>query len=266
MHSSTKISAFLLCVGLLLAAATQAQTPQYRVTDTNHHAWYMYFGDHKLTDHWGLHTEAQFRRASLLSKPQQLLLRGGVNYTLASGPMLTAGYCFVKTYPYGDYPAKTASIEHRVYEQLQLAQPLGRITLLHRYRLEQRWVHPVGNNPALYFNRARYLLKATLPLMGATLEPRELFLAAYDEVFLGFGRNVNRNLFDQNRAYLALGYKISPQASLEAGYLNQRVQQRNPLPTGESVLENNHTLQLGLTYNVDFRRKTVPAEPAPVAP
>ncbi|WP_303310332.1 DUF2490 domain-containing protein [Hymenobacter sp. BT730] len=259
-------SLFALLAAICMPLAALAQTPDYRISDTNHHVWLMYFGDHKLTDTWGLHTEVQVRRADLLNKSQQLLWRAGINYSLPNGMLLTSGYALAKSSPYGDYPAKTASKEHRIYEQLQLTQPLGRVQLMHRYRLEQRWTQAAGSTTSLYFNRARYLLKATLPLAGPTLEPNELYLSAYDEIFIGFGKNVHRNVFDQNRASFVLGYKFSPAAALEIGYLHQLVQQRAPLSTGETVVENNHTLQAGFIYNLDFRRKETPALPTPAAP
>jgi len=68
-----------------------------------------------------------------------------------------------------------------------------------------------------------------------------LFIAAYNEVMFNFGRNIQNNIFDQNRAYIALGRKIPGLGSLEVGYLQQTVQQGNG-----RVFEFNHTLQIGL--------------------
>ena len=43
-----------------LSAAGQRQTAN------QHNSWYMYFGNHALTDKWLLHTEYQFRRSGLI--------------------------------------------------------------------------------------------------------------------------------------------------------------------------------------------------------
>ncbi|MBC5995051.1 DUF2490 domain-containing protein [Pontibacter cellulosilyticus] len=233
---------------LLLPNTTAAQSE--RIKDFNQNGWYMYFGDHSLTDKWGVHTELQIRRYNLLKDPQQLLIRTGVNYNITDNAMFTLGYGFIETYPYGDFPAADDFVEHRIYEQLQLKGSISRVGLLHRYRLEQRWVQSPITSDYTYLNRARYMLRATLPLAGTTIEAREPYLAAYDEVFIGFGNNIQRNIFDQNRAYLALGYRFSDAAALEVGYLNHIVQKASGM-----VFEHNHTLQVGLTYNIDFRKQ-----------
>lgn len=218
-----------------------------RVKDHNTNGWYMYFGVHKFAERWGVHTELQLRRHNTLKDPLQLLLRTGINYDLAPNAMFTLGYGFIESYPYGDYPAAGKFPEHRLYQQLQLKGNLARLGLSHRYRLEQRWVKQPTTSDYTYLNRARYMLKATLPLAGTTLEPKEFFLAAYDEVFVGFGKQVRQNIFDQNRAYGAVGYRFSNTASLELGYLHQLVQKANGI-----VFEHNHTLQVSFFHTLDF--------------
>jgi hypothetical protein len=48
-------------------------------------------------------------------------------------------------------------------------------------------------------------------------------------VFLNIGDKspVNGKFFDQNRFYLALGYRVNPKFDLEAGYMNQYVSGSN---------------------------------------
>jgi hypothetical protein len=246
---NTKISLTSLICGLLLSilVAPTAQAQSERIKDFNNNGWYMYFGDHKLTSKWGLHTEIQWRRHNIIKDPQQLLIRTGINYDLTPNAMLTLGYGFIETHPYGDFPAAGTFPEHRIYQQLQHRSNIGRVGLIHRYRLEQRWIKPAGADDHTYLNRARYMIKATLPLQGPTIDVNEPFLAVYNEAFVGFGNNIQRNIFDQNRAYAALGYKFSNTGTLEIGYLSQIVQKANGI-----VFEHNHTLQVSLFYNLDF--------------
>ncbi|WP_180336421.1 DUF2490 domain-containing protein [Pontibacter ramchanderi] len=238
-----------LLLGLLLVSGlgSPALAQSERVKDVNSNGWYMYFGDHKLNSRWGLHTELQWRRHNVISDPQQLLVRTGINYDLTPLAMFTLGYGYIETHPYGDFPAAGTFPEHRIYQQLQIRNSLSRVGLQHRYRLEQRWIRPAGAETTTYLNRARYMLKATLPLFGPSIESGEPFLAAYNEIFIGFGNNIQRNIFDQNRAYAALGFKVNDAASLELGYLNQIVQRANG-----TVFEHNHTLQVSLFYNLNF--------------
>ncbi|WP_299702361.1 DUF2490 domain-containing protein [uncultured Pontibacter sp.] len=250
MNSKSILFKLVMCLGLLAWLNSSAQAQSERTKDFNNNGWYMYFGDHKLSNKWGLHTEVQWRRHNILKDPQQLLIRTGMNYDLTPSAMFTLGYGYIETHPYGDYPAPGTFPEHRIYQQLQLKNSVARVGLMHRYRLEQRWVRPAGAESSTYLNRARYMLKATLPLIGSTIDAGEPFLAAYDEIFVGFGNNIQRNIFDQNRAYAALGYKISDAATLELGYLNQIVQKANGV-----VFEHNHTLQVSLFYNLNFSQQ-----------
>jgi hypothetical protein len=49
-------------------------------------------------------------------------------------------------------------------------------------------------------------------------------LRLYEEIFIGFGKNVNENIFDQNRIGILFGYRFNPIVRIEAGYLNQILQ------------------------------------------
>jgi Protein of unknown function (DUF2490) len=246
---------------LLLGAAlpTVAQMPEGRVADANRHLWLVYNGSYRFSEHWGLYTEAQLRRADEGRKPQQTLVRAAVDYHVCPRLMLSGGFAYQKSFPYGDFPAAGTSPENRLYEQILLRDEAGPVQLQHRYRLEQRWIRWPGDQDFTYQNRARYLLRLTLPLFGPKIEPRMPYVALSDEVMVNFGRRVRSNIFDQNRLYAGFGYAASKLVNLEAGYLNQLVQQRNG-----RVFEHNHTLQLSVILNVDLRRDhTPPLEPAP---
>lgn len=238
----------LLC---LMTAALPAQGPS-RVSDPNFHAWYMYFGDHQVGEGpWGVHFDGQYRRQGVGQKWQQLLLRPGINYDFNPHVQVSGGYAFIRSHPYGDFPAQTNTPEHRIWQQLLLRQKAGKVNLAHRFRLEQRNVGitdarlPEGDRVTgySYRNRVRYFIKGTRPI-GRRGADSDYFLAAYNEVMLNFGRNTANNVFDQNRAYVAVGRKLPGISAIEVGYLQQTVQQGNG-----RVFEFNHTLQIGLFSN-----------------
>jgi Protein of unknown function (DUF2490) len=233
---------------LNLSFATFAQ----RQTVYQVHGWYMYFGNHALTDKWSLHTEYQFRRSDLVSNWQQSLTRIGVDYKLNSQLTLTAGYAFIRTYPYGEQPISEEFDEHRIWQTLTVQQPFKKFSFNHRYRLEQRWLERFSSDPiqdAMYLNRIRYRFMVTIPLINTEKIPSTLFLSAYDEVFIGFGKNVAKNIMDQNRLYFALGYKFSPAGNIQLGFMNQTVVKRDGI-----LQEQNRTLMVAVTYNLDFRK------------
>ena len=242
----------VLLVVALAPAPARAQQPGPRDVAANTNAWIMYFGDHAFARRWALHAEGQVRRSDVVDGWQQLLLRPGLTYTLTPGVRVTAGYAYVETWPYGEQPVAARFPEHRLWQQLQLGHATGRVGWQHRYRLEQRWVEvPLGDTARdrRYTNRMRYLARATLPLRGRTLDAGEPYASVYDEVFANWGRNVGRNVLDQNRLYGALGWRLGATTRVEAGYLQQLV-----LTADGVQAERNHTLQFGIFQGAPLRR------------
>ncbi len=216
-------------------------------TQTN--SWYMYFGNHRLSEKWGIHTEYQWRRHELIHAWQQSLLRLGVDYYVTDNSMLTAGYGWIESFPYGEQPIPETFTEHRIWQQWIVNNRVGILYINHRYRLEQRWLEQPADREYVFRQRVRYRLMLTLPLGSRNLEDQSFFAATYAEPFIGFGEGIGKNILDQNRLYLALGYRFNADVNLQLGYLNQYIVK----PDGVRH-ERNHNLQVGLTYNLDFRQ------------
>lgn len=230
--------------------------PLNRMHTSNLHAWLMYFGDHKVSPLWGIHLEAQLRQQQNIADQQQLLLRTGINYHISPNAFLTAGYCFVETYPYGDFPVKVQFPEHRIWEQLQIKSNLSLVEWVSRFRLEQRLSNLPQLNTmmtayepgdAVYTNRFRLFNRFSFPLKGKTMKDKCYYLTSYTEFFVSFGQRVASNLFDQMRIYGAIGYVIPRLGRLEIGYLEQTV-----IKSDGIRVEDNHTLQLALISNLNF--------------
>jgi hypothetical protein len=104
---------------------------------------------------------------------------------------------------------------------------------------------------AVYTNRFRSLNRVSIPLKGKMINDKTFYISAYDEFFISYGKNVAANLFDQNRAYFALGYKIPKIGRLEIGYMYQAILK------GDGIkIENNNTLQLGFISTFNFHKTT----------
>jgi hypothetical protein len=214
----------------------------------------MYFGDHPVSanSRWGVHLEGQWRRTDLGLKWQQLLLRPGVNFQVNKKISLTGGYGFIVSYPYGDFPTGHFAPEHRFFEQATINQRIWKLDFQNRLREEQRNLAVETKQPDgsflrtdwRYENRFRYMLRTNIPL---PIFDKKNYLALYDEVFYNFGKNVAKNVFDQNRAYIAWGRDLGHQTKLEVGYMEQTVQHRDGL-----VTEHNHTLQVAIYSKYPF--------------
>lgn len=242
-----KITALLLFLSLaFVAAPAGAQT---RLSDRNTIGWFNIFGTYHLGKKITLNGEYQWRRDGLVKDWQQSLARGSVQYNFNKDVSAAVGYGYIITFPYGDYPAGPYSFpEHRIFEQLVWNDHRGRISLNHRLRLEQRFLGQIDQKAAEkevqrynYLNRLRYQIRAQAPLSKRTMGDNTWYAAAYDEIFIGFGPNVNQNIFDQNRIGLLLGYQLNKTFKLEAGYLNQTVQQGGEIQ-GKEVYQYNNGL------------------------
>ncbi len=239
-----------LAAGLALAAPAAAD-----LADSNGNLWLNYVGDHPLFGTpWGLHLEVQNRREELGREWQQLLIRPGLNYQISPTVAVSAGWAYVRTYPYGDFPADTEFPEHRAWEQVtHRFEALG-LEWQQRLRLEQRWIGEMAGSERAgydlenwrYENRVRYLLRTTLPLT----ENKKTYLALWNETFVNFGSNVSGNVFDQNRAFVGLGRKLGEFTRLEIGFMEQTVQRR-----GGEIWEHNHTPSIWLTSVWPFGRR-----------
>lgn len=244
------VSSFLSLISVCLSAQKDIANQQ--------NAWLVYLGNHRLSDKWGLHTEYQFRRADGFREWQQSLLRVGIDYFAASGEQITAGYAWIKSFPYGEQPIMHVNNEHRIWQQFITKSKFRKIEMQHRYRLEQRFIENwSGSNDEtydmsgyLYRQRARYRFQIMIPLSNQELVNNTLFFAASDEVFLGFGKGIGKNILDQNRLYAALGWRFNAACNIQLGYLNQYIVKKDGIQA-----ERNHTLQVSLTYNLDFRKK-----------
>lgn len=204
-----------------------------RLRDDNRVGWYNYMGTVQLKGKWSLHTEYQWRRDDWITHWQQSLVRTGVNYQVHPRIQVRLGYAWIETFNYGSLPLNRYGkdfTEHRLYQMAILNDQVGRVELQHRLTLEQRWIGVYGDSTAskesdyVYANRARYMLRMQMPLGKEKMEDHTWYAAVYDEIFIGFGKNVNAAVFDQNRIGLLLGYRFNRDFRLEAGYLNQILQ------------------------------------------
>lgn len=219
--------------------------------DSNGHLWMNYVGDHPLGEGpWGVHLEGQVRRADMGAEWQQLLLRPGVNYRISDTISVASGYAFVETFRYGDFPVAHRFPEHRIWEQISLRTPFLGLDWTHRLRLEQRWIGSMQEGAEGWFvdrfrysNRFRYQIRTTIPLT----DDRRWYVPVWDEVFVNFGGDFRRNGFDQNRIFVGLGRKLAPHWRLEAGIMEQTLQQR-----GGRVWEANHTATIVLFSEAPF--------------
>jgi len=149
----------------------------------------------------------------------QSIVRPGIGYALDERFTIWAGYGWIRT-----SPATVPDMdEHRIWQQLTWSEPLGRLTLGFRSRLEQRFVE-TGDDTGLRF---RQLVSWRQP---CACDDKYSFVL-WDEVFIhlndtDWGANSG---FDQNRCFIGFGLKHDTDSRwrVEIGYLNQHIERPN---------------------------------------
>jgi hypothetical protein len=169
--------------------------------------WLIYIGSKQLNSKWNLHHEIQYRNYNALGDMEQLLIRTGLGYNLGSRSNVLLGYGYINSENFtGNGNDQTTVEEHRIFQQFITKQTIGKVSLQHRYRFEQRFIE------SDFKTRFRYFLSMNIPFKNP-----KYYLSAYNEIFL----NGESNVFDRNRIYGGLGYKISKGIKLELGYMSQ---------------------------------------------
>ncbi len=176
--------------------------------------WLIYFGNKKINKKWDWHHEVQYRNYNAIGDLEQLLLRTGIGYNLTdNNNNVLLGYGFIHSQNYTrDAENKVQINEHRIFQQFITRQKVGRVRLLHRYRFEQRWIEEQD-----FKLRYRYFLSLNIPLNKNDMLDKTIYLSAYNEIFL----NNRAILFDRNRLYGGLGYRLNKLARFEIGHMTQ---------------------------------------------
>ena len=206
MKIINKISLGALTIVLMLPMLAQSQ-------DSNLGNWLIYIGSKKVDSTWNIHSEVQYRNYDAIGDLEQLLLRTGVGYNLTeNNNNLLLGYGYILSENYiADTDDKKSVNEHRIFQQFTTKQGVGKLKLKHRYRFEQRFVE------SDFKMRFRYFLALNYPLIVKESSNKMLYVSAYNEIFL----NTEKAVFDRNRVFGGLGYKLNDNIKFEIGYMNQ---------------------------------------------
>lgn len=256
-----RLKTSLLVFGILLFSGASAQNT--RLNDPNQIGWFNANATVRFADKWAGQGEFQWRRDDWVQHNQQNLYRFSINYLVHPSVTLRAGYAFAGTFAYGEPTLQAAGKyfpEHRSFQSVTVAQELGRLQLSHRFMLEQRWIGRYTRpelektDDYIYVNRMRYMARLQAPLQRPSANGAFWYAAAFDEILVGFGKNIQQNVFDQNRISLLAGRQFSKKLRVEGGFFSQILQLGRQVE-GRNVFQYNTGFLVSAFANLDARRK-----------
>ncbi len=177
--------------------------------------------------------EGQGRFGEDTSALSQAILRSGLGYALHDHLSLWLGYAWIPNEP----PHADTFDEHRIWQQLIWSDSFFQGQVMLRSRLEQRFDER-GDDVGWRF---RQFLKYYRPFKQAP----KLSWVVWNEVFIDLNQPdwKSDQGFDQNRAFLGLGWQIDKHTRTELGYINQYIRK----PATQDAM--NHILSLNLFLN-----------------
>lgn len=185
--------------------------------------WMMYFGNATFNNtKLKANYDVQLRNHELVSDLNQLLIRGSLQYPIASNLTLGAGYAHVLTEKMNepDVPFN----ENRIYQDVLTQQNVGTSSVLkHRFRFEQRFIENQD-----FKSRIRYQLGVDVPFYKNEGKQTSAYATAYNEIFMNLDESSRKhNPFDRNRLFLGAGYKFNNDLGVQFGWMNQMLQKQS---------------------------------------
>ena len=177
---------------------------------------------------WYFQNEIQTRYFFNPFRQHQFLVRSHIHYKFGqSGFEASAGISYFLQKPNDpDALVRLSVPEWRPHLEIANKRTFKKLIIDSRYRVEARFFHQTNREKTelvdgYRFNnfRFRYRLQATIPLFKLS-EKNSLKFKLGDEMMLNLGSKINVNVFDQNRFYMAVGFSLLPDLSLDIGYLN----------------------------------------------
>lgn len=221
----TLSSKFVLTTILFSACyfSSLAQTTGKKIT-TRPVSWNSYFNTLQLSSKWSITSDISERFFLDNGKQYQFFLRSMANYNLGQNWTAGAGFAYIKSRTFD--PASTSTLavpELRPFQELSYKQKFDKITLSHRYRIEERYFRKTASDKLIdgyNFNfRFRYQFAFDYNLYKSKDNTQSLNLRATDEIMLNAGKNIVNNMFDQNRITIGLNYQPLKNLNLQLDYM-----------------------------------------------
>lgn len=157
-------------------------------------------------------------------KLHQVAARMRISYALSKQWVTGGGFAVFFHHP--NDPVSTSKLvvpEWRPHVEASYEHTTGRCSITHRYRIENRFMHNNLNEALVdgYSStwRFRYRIGFDYLIINDTAK-RPLKLRLTNELLINAGKNVQNNVFDNNRVTLSIHYSLPANFAIEVGYLH----------------------------------------------
>lgn len=187
--------------------------------------WYGYYNKLQINQNWVLNSEVQERHFYQPLVQHQLVFRTNLDRRILDDINVSLGFVVFLQSPNDPESESTLMVpELRTDFGFNARKKYKYFNVNQRFKVEARFFHQTENNELVggyqFSNfRIRYQLGLDIPLIKKQ-DAEKLILKIKDEVMFNFGKNIVKNVFDQNRIYIGLNYPMNKNLAFEAGYLN----------------------------------------------
>lgn len=214
---------------------------------TSDQVWIQSYHEGRISGKWTVLLDAGFRWRDGVGDKLAYIVRGGVGYSLSPNLRFGGGFAFMGVY--GE--KQIIRHEYRPYQELLVKDQLGKLTISHRFRVEERiFKDEVLDLATVDFNfRFRYAVMLGIPLANlSSKDPnRRLILNLGDEIFLNAGKEISHRIFDQNRLIISPTLQWSKDLGISLTYNSQFGTTTDP-----DIFLKSNVIWLQVRYNLDL--------------
>jgi hypothetical protein len=255
-------AAILLVVRLLAPGPVRAQLPE-NPTEAEYKEpltlfWINTYGNIRLTDRFFWIAQTHFRFQESETTPfagqiAQLYNRHAISYLYSKYFRVSLGGVLRVNFNTNDVEAneRGAVPEWRIWHEYQFAQPLARLMLYHRIRLEHRWSQGFAEEADYIFrNRWRYMLRMKIPLTSKYLYPGTVYVAPECEIIMQSGKAVVNSPLEDLRLHTSVGYIVNPRLTVATGLMYSMGQEL----TDGGIYKQKWTWRVHAYFTPDWRK------------
>ena len=251
--------AALLCVAAPAAAQVNGEEPELsKFKEPLTLTWFNTYGNIRLTDRffWIAQTHFRFQQSESVAhigQIAQLYNRHAISYLYSKYFRVSLGGVLRVNFNTDEVlPGEQRAVpEWRIWHQYQFAQPISRLMLYHRIRIEHRWSRGFKEQSNyIYRNRWRYMLRMKVPLNKPKLAPGAFYVAPESELIMQSGRSVVDSPLEDLRLTTTIGYIVNPRLTFASGLMYSMGQEL----TDGGIYKQKWTIRAHMYFTPDLRK------------